>query len=230
MAALLYLVRDLNEPEPELGKAVLDEALLFDVEIAPCLLLNHRKHVDGVPGQREIGFVRLLVLFAEAEESELNLRLHQDGLDEKGEVRGRNGIVAGKIGVVHRNHYSRLARGTIMSVRHSIAVWLFLAVSAIAPAQQAPSEVFSVPPADAPQLAARGSYAVGVRTIDLVHRGQIDILRFNKDTGKAPLYDRPLKVEVWYPAVIPPGQQERTVYEMPVPGGHGFAGSPVFRW
>jgi predicted dienelactone hydrolase len=64
--------------------------------------------------------------------------------------------------------------------------------------------------------------------MDLVHRGQVDILHVNKQTGKAPLYDRPLKVEVWYPAVIPPGQQERTTYEMPVPGGHGLAGATVF--
>jgi predicted dienelactone hydrolase len=62
-----------------------------------------------------------------------------------------------------------------------------------------------------------------------VHRGQVDILHFDQATGKAPLYDRPLKVEVWYPATIPAGQQERTTYEMPVPGGHGFAGSPVFQ-
>jgi predicted dienelactone hydrolase len=96
------------------------------------------------------------------------------------------------------------------------------------PAQQPPPAFFSVPPADAPELAPRGSYQVGVRTIDLVHRGQVDILRVDKQTGKAPPYDRPLKVEVWYPAVIPPGQEERTAYEMPVPGGHGFAGAAVF--
>jgi predicted dienelactone hydrolase len=62
-----------------------------------------------------------------------------------------------------------------------------------------------------------------------VHRGQVDILHFDKTTGKAPLYDRPLTVEVWYPAVIPPDQTEQTTYQMPVPGGHGFEGSPVFQ-
>jgi len=116
-----------------------------------------------------------------------------------------------------------------MSVRYPVVFLLLQVVSGIAVAQEAPPDVFSVPPADAPQLAPRGSYSVGVRTIDLVHRDQIDILHFDKETGKAPRYDRPLKVEVWYPAVIPPGRQERTVYEMPVPGGHGFAGSPVFQ-
>lgn len=179
-------------------------------------------------GEREIRFVWLLVFFTEAEESELNLRLHQDGFDEKGEVRGRNGILAGKIVVSHRTIIVG-SRANISSVRYSTAVLLFQAFALAASAQHASPDVFSVPPADAPQLAARGNYAVGVRTVDLVHPDQIDILHFDKATGKAPRYDRPLKVEVWYPAVIPAGTQERTVYEMPVPGGHGFAGSPIFK-
>src|SRR5689334_10268815 len=77
---------------------------------------------------------------------------------------------------------------------------------------------FSVPSADAPALAARGRYSVGVRTIQLVNPGQPDILHFDKDTAKAPLYDRPLTLEIWYPAVIPPGKEERVEYESPMPG------------
>jgi len=77
---------------------------------------------------------------------------------------------------------------------------------------------FSVPPVDAPELAKRGSYSVGVRTLDLVNPGQADILNFSKENGKAPLYDRPLKVEVWYPAVIPEGAKEHTVYTSPMAG------------
>src|SRR5579862_3332066 len=92
-----------------------------------------------------------------------------------------------------------------------------LAAMAVCCAAQAPP-VFSVPGADAPELAHRGSYAVGVRTLDIVNPGQVDILHFNADTGKAPLYDRPLKIEVWYPAVIPAGREERTVYESAMPG------------
>jgi integrase len=49
-------------------------------------------------------------------------------------------------------------------------------------------------------------------TIVVCHRGQIDILKFDKSTGKAPSYDRPLKLEIWYPAVIPPGKEEKTSY------------------
>ena len=62
---------------------------------------------------------------------------------------------------------------------------------------------------DAPELSARGDYSVGVRTIDLVHKDQIDILNYATDS----LYDRPLKVEVWYPAVIPEGVDEMVSYD-----------------
>ncbi len=78
---------------------------------------------------------------------------------------------------------------------------------------------FSVPPADAPELALRGPYAVGVRALALVHHDQIDILHFDEKTGTAPKYDRPLPVEVWYPATIPAGQTEATSYSMTAPSG-----------
>jgi hypothetical protein len=44
---------------------------------------------------------------------------------------------------------------------------------------QASGELFMVGDAlpDAPELAPRGAYKVGVRTIDLVNNGQIDILK-----------------------------------------------------
>ena len=87
------------------------------------------------------------------------------------------------------------------------------------------STYFSVPPSDAPELAARGPYDVGVRTIQIVHKAQIDILHFDKSTGKAPLYDRPLTVEVWYPAQILNGTKIETIYQMPVPGGKQLNGS-----
>ncbi|MDB5241239.1 MAG: dienelactone hydrolase-like protein, partial [Spirosoma sp.] len=63
---------------------------------------------------------------------------------------------------------------------------------------------------DAPELAARGAYKVGVRTLKLVHPAQTDVLH-PKD-GKSPLYDRPLTVEVWYPARIPAGKPELETY------------------
>lgn len=79
----------------------------------------------------------------------------------------------------------------------AVSIWLALcALSSICLAQQNVKRYYSVPPADAPELAARGRYDVGVRTIDIVHHGQVDILHFDKTTGKAPLYDRRLRLEL----------------------------------
>jgi len=103
----------------------------------------------------------------------------------------------------------------IKSPRWVLALLFFAGSCA---AQSSPDVFFSVPPADAPELAARGTYAVGVRTVEVKNPGQVDILNFDKSTGKAPLYDRPLTLEIWYPALIPDGKPERTVYEMGLPG------------
>lgn len=56
---------------------------------------------------------------------------------------------------------------------------------------------------DAPELAAYGSNAVGVRTIELLNPDQIDIVKIDPKKPrpeKLPRYDRPLPVEIWYPA------------------------------
>lgn len=56
---------------------------------------------------------------------------------------------------------------------------------------------------DAPELAAYGAHKVGVRTLNLVNPGQIDIVAIDAGAPKPdplPTYDRPLTVEVWYPA------------------------------
>ncbi len=54
---------------------------------------------------------------------------------------------------------------------------------------------------DAPELAARGEYGVGVQTLTLVNPDQVDILSVTADDAE-PRYDRTLIVEVWYPAEI----------------------------
>ncbi len=100
---------------------------------------------------------------------------------------------------------------------------LLLLAALVAPASA--QTFYSVPGPDAPELARRGSFGVGVRTMDLVHKGQVDILKFDKDTGKAPLYDRPLKVELWYPALIPAGVEEKTTYTSRNPGNTNPPGS-----
>lgn len=56
---------------------------------------------------------------------------------------------------------------------------------------------------NAPELAAYGDLTVGVRQIEMVNPGQIDILSIDPEADKPetlPVYDRPLTVELWYPA------------------------------
>ncbi len=64
---------------------------------------------------------------------------------------------------------------------------------------------------DAPELSKRGEYQVGVRTLDFINKHQIDIL--NSKNGRDTFYDRPLKVEIWYPALIPEGKNQLASYE-----------------
>lgn len=91
-----------------------------------------------------------------------------------------------------------------------ILVYLLIAVPAKA---QTIAEAFingdALP--DAPELAARGPYKVGVQTLTLVNKGQPDIL--HSKGGVDPLYDRSLKLEIWYPARVPEGKNMLTVYE-----------------
>ena len=56
---------------------------------------------------------------------------------------------------------------------------------------------------DAPELSAYGEFTVGVRTLEMVNPGQIDVLAIDPAAEKPAewaRYDRPLAVEVWYPA------------------------------
>jgi predicted dienelactone hydrolase len=55
----------------------------------------------------------------------------------------------------------------------------------------------------APDLAAYGDLPVGVRTLEMVNPDQINILAIDPQAEKPaewPRYDRPLTVEMWYPA------------------------------
>lgn len=64
---------------------------------------------------------------------------------------------------------------------------------------------------DAPALAARGEFAVGVRTLQLLHRDQLEVLAISA-AKPAPRYDRPLRVELWYPARLAEGEVQLTTY------------------
>ncbi|MEP1588726.1 MAG: dienelactone hydrolase [Tateyamaria sp.] len=53
---------------------------------------------------------------------------------------------------------------------------------------------------DAPALAAYGDYPVGVQTMSMAIPDSVDVL--NIDGADVPRYQRPLVLEVWYPAAI----------------------------
>jgi predicted dienelactone hydrolase len=57
---------------------------------------------------------------------------------------------------------------------------------------------------DAPELAAYGPRAVGVRQFDFVNPDQVDVRNVDRTADPSaplPRYDRPLTVEMWYPAI-----------------------------
>jgi alpha-beta hydrolase superfamily lysophospholipase len=65
---------------------------------------------------------------------------------------------------------------------------------------------------DAPELAPRGEYNVGVRALTLTNADQIDILSLSEDNPDA-RYDRELFVEVWYPATLADGEEQMIMYD-----------------
>ncbi len=64
---------------------------------------------------------------------------------------------------------------------------------------------------DAPALAPRGEYKVGVRTLEVIHKDQVNILK--SKAGVDSFYDRNLVIEVWYPAIVPEGDKELVTYD-----------------
>lgn len=82
---------------------------------------------------------------------------------------------------------------------------------AVLPLPVQAQEYFGDARPDAPELAARGPLAVGVRTLLVEHQDQLDILHASAAQPN-PRYSRKLKLEVWYPAQLAPGQVQHTVY------------------
>jgi predicted dienelactone hydrolase len=77
------------------------------------------------------------------------------------------------------------------------------------------NRIDTVTPA-APELAAYGQHAIGVRTVQVTDRNRPDILN-TSEGGPTARYDRTLTLEVWYPAVAsasPPGEY-RTISRDP---------------
>ncbi len=67
--------------------------------------------------------------------------------------------------------------------------------------------VFGDPRPDAPELAQRGPFSVGVTTLELINPEQVNIL-----VSAESRYDRPLTIELYYPAILAEGDAELTSY------------------
>lgn len=95
----------------------------------------------------------------------------------------------------------------------SIACVIFLLAQAGPLAAQMHSRDFfyGYTRADAPELAERGPFQVGVRSMKLINPEQIDILNYNENSTD-PRYDRPLTLEIWYPALNSDSAPEYTTY------------------
>jgi predicted dienelactone hydrolase len=88
-----------------------------------------------------------------------------------------------------------------MSFRAPTLVALMVACAlAVVPARaRQENRIDTVSPL-APELASLGNHAVGVQTLQVVDRARPDILNTKAGSSTA-RYDRPLTLEVWYPAV-----------------------------
>ncbi len=94
-----------------------------------------------------------------------------------------------------------------------LRAWVILLVLAAAVAVQAQhNRIDSVSPS-APELAAYGPMAIGVRTIQVSDKNRPDILN-TKEGAPTPRYERTLTLEVWYPASLATGQQPGGEYSV----------------
>lgn len=89
---------------------------------------------------------------------------------------------------------------------------LFIIAPLLVFAQPTTEFIFGDPLPDAPELAARGEHKVGVRTLQFVNENQVDILNADA-SGVAPMYDRDLTIEVWYPATFHSENVELVEYD-----------------
>ena len=97
-------------------------------------------------------------------------------------------------------------------IKHAIVTGL-TALLTLSGAVQAQDNRIDTIRSDAPELAPYGKLDVGVKTLKLVNPGQQDIVKF-KAGEPMPTYDRPLTVEVWYPAKLAAGQAPAGQYKV----------------
>ena len=94
-------------------------------------------------------------------------------------------------------------------MRTAVAAILALAAVGVA-AQNNRIDVISP---SAPELAAFGAHAIGVRTILVTDRNRPDVLN-TREGGPVARYDRTLTLEVWYPAALAAGQKPGGEYRV----------------
>ncbi len=83
-------------------------------------------------------------------------------------------------------------------------------------------------PADAPELATRGAWAVGTQSVTLIDPDRLDVLKPD-GVGGYHRHARTLPIEIWYPAVRAPKGSQRITYSMPAPFLGGRKSNPAQR-
>jgi predicted dienelactone hydrolase len=91
-----------------------------------------------------------------------------------------------------------------------LATALVVTCLAVVPLVAQTNRIDVVTPA-APELAAFGPHAIGVRTLTAIDRNRPDILR-TTNGGPTARYDRAFVLETWYPAALAPGQRPEGEY------------------
>jgi len=92
----------------------------------------------------------------------------------------------------------------ITTLTHNLCALLVIPFVVYVEVALADNRIDTIRP-DAPELAAYGSYKVGVRPVQVFNPDQIDIVNIDPEADlpdPIPTYDRPLTLEVWYPASI----------------------------
>jgi predicted dienelactone hydrolase len=95
-------------------------------------------------------------------------------------------------------------------MRKNTVVLGIVALMALTGALAQDNRIDTVRP-DAPALAQYGRQSVGVKTLQLTNPNQLDILKA-KPGEPIPAYNRPLTVEVWYPAKLEVNQEPKGEY------------------
>ncbi|GAB4520499.1 MAG: hypothetical protein OHK0046_30870 [Anaerolineae bacterium] len=97
-----------------------------------------------------------------------------------------------------------------MPFRKVLSLFVLLVLLATATFAQENLLIFTDPAVDAPALAYRGEYGVGVQTLEVVNEGVVDVLGAVSDPSATT--DRALSLEIFYPGIIPDGTEQLTQY------------------